>query len=213
MQTAQALLAHCREMPLVAILRGLDTNSAASIGLALVDSGFRILEVPLNRPGAIECIAILARTLPADVVVGGGTLLTPSDVRAVHEAGGQLMVAPNCNTVVISDAVACGMLCVPGIATPSEAFAALQAGAHALKVFPAEMVGGAGLKAMKSVLPPGTELWPVGGITPDNMRTWLSSGATGFGIGSSLYLPGDRAGEVLKKARLFVQTWKECMAD
>ena len=179
------------------------------MGHALIDSGFRTLEVPLNRPGALECIAILARTLPGDALVGGGTMLTVADVEAVHAAGGRLMVSPNCDPEVIARAVALGMLCAPGVATPSEAFAALKAGAHALKLFPAEMVGHGGLKAFKSVLPAGTELWPVGGITPESMAAWKAAGATGFGIGSQLFSPGTSASTVQERGQHYVQAWNQ----
>ena len=187
MKTAQQLLDQARHMPLVAILRGLDPASAVAVGEALVESGIRTLEVPLNRPGALQCIELLARTLPADALVGGGTMLTVADLDAVHAAGGRLMVSPNCDVRVIERAMALGMLCAPGVATPSEAFTALQAGAQALKLFPAEMVGHGGLKAFKSVLPAGVDLWPVGGITPESMTAWKAAGATGFGIGSQLW--------------------------
>lgn len=207
-KTPQEFLEQARRMPLVAILRGLDPSSAPAVGAALVESGFRTLEVPLNRPGALECIAILARTLPDDALVGGGTMLSIEDVNAVHAAGGRLMVSPNCDTAVIAHAVSLGMLCAPGVATPTEAFAALNAGAHALKLFPAEMVGHGGLKALKSVLPAGTELWPVGGITPQSFALWRSAGATGFGIGSQLYSPGTPAESVRERGILYVQAWQ-----
>jgi 2-dehydro-3-deoxyphosphogalactonate aldolase len=203
------LLARARKTPLVAILRGLLPAEAQAVGEALVESGFRALEVPLNRPGALECIATLARTLPADAMVGGGTMLTVADVEAVHAAGGRLMVSPNCDVAVIRRAVELGMLCAPGVATPTEAFAALQAGAHALKLFPAEMVGHGGIKALKSVLPAGTDLWPVGGITPESMGPWRKAGATGFGIGSQLFAPGTSAADVLARGRAYVQAWQQ----
>ncbi len=203
------LLARARRAPLVAILRGLVPAEAQAVGEALVESGFRTLEVPLNRPGALECIATLARTLPADAIVGGGTMLTVADVEAVHAAGGRLMVSPNCDVAVIRRAVELGMLCAPGVATPTEAFAALQAGAHALKLFPAEMVGHGGIKALKSVLPAGTDLWPVGGITPESMGPWKKAGATGFGIGSQLFAPGTSAADVLVRGRAYVQAWEQ----
>lgn len=208
MKTAQELLVQARQMPLVAILRGLDPGSAASIGNALFEVGFRNLEVPLNRPGALECIEILSRIMPSDALVGAGTILTLADVSAVHAAGGGLMVSPNCNPIVISNAAARGMLCAPGVVTPSEAIAALEAGAHVLKVFPAEMVGFGGLKAMRSVLPFCVDLWPVGGVTPDNMPLWRAAGATGFGIGNNLYAAGGSAVDVLRKGRLYVQAWQ-----
>lgn len=203
------LLTRARQTPLVAILRGLLPAEAQAVGEALVESGFRTLEVPLNRPGALECIATLARTLPADAIVGGGTMLTVADVEAVHAAGGRLMVSPNCDVAVIRCAVELGMLCAPGVATPTEAFAALQAGAHALKLFPAEMVGHGGIKALKSVLPAGTDLWPVGGITPESMGPWKKAGATGFGIGSQLFAPGISAADVLTRGRAYVQAWQQ----
>lgn len=209
MSTSKDLLAQARRMPLVAILRGLVPAEAEAVGAALVESGFRTLEVPLNRPGALECIAILARTLPSDAIVGGGTMLTVADVEAVHAAGGRLMVSPNCDAAVIRRAVELDMLSAPGVATPTEAFVALQAGAHALKLFPADMVGHGGLKAFKSVLPSGTEFWPVGGITPETMGPWKKSGATGFGIGSQLFAPGTSAEQVLQRGRAYVQAWQQ----
>ena len=207
MTTALELLQQARRMPLVAILRGLEVAQAEAVGLALYEAGFRTLEVPLNRPGALDCIAILTRALPADALVGGGTMLTLADVDAVHAAGGRLMVSPNCDARVIRHAAGLDMLCAPGVATPTEAFAALEAGAHALKLFPSEMVGHGGLKAMKSVLPTGTDFWPVGGITPESMEGWVKAGATGFGIGSQLYAPGTSPGEVLARGRAFVAAW------
>lgn len=208
MTTLFPLLAQARHMPLVAILRGLEPSQAAAVGQALVESGFRTLEVPLNRPGALQCIEVLARTLPDDALVGGGTMLSVADVNAVHAAGGRLMISPNCNGEVIARAAQLGMLCAPGVATPTEAFQALQSGAHALKLFPAEMVGHGGLKAFKSVLPAGTDLWPVGGITPDSMAAWIAAGATGFGIGSQLFSPGTTAAQVQERGRLYVQAWE-----
>jgi len=209
MNTAQNIFQQHSATPLVAILRGLAPAEAVAIAEALLASGLRILEVPLNRPGALECIAALTQALPADTLIGGGTMLTVDDVNNVHAAGGRLMVAPNCDAHVIRHAVALGMVCAPGVATPTEAFAALQAGAHALKIFPAEMVGHGGLKAMKSVLPPGTDIWPVGGITPESIAPWIAAGATGFGIGSQLYAPGRSAREVQMKAQRYMQMWQE----
>lgn len=203
------LLAPMRHMPLVAILRGLAPQEAVAVGGALVECGFLALEVPLNRPGALECIEALAHAMPANVLVGGGTMLTVDDVDAVHTAGGRLMVSPNCDVAVIARAVGHGMLCAPGIATPTEAFAALQAGAQVLKLFPAEMVGHGGLKALKSVLPAGTDVYPVGGITPQSMAGWVKAGATGFGIGSQLYAPGASVDEVRMRAHAFAQAWRD----
>lgn len=199
--------------PLVAILRGLAPQDAAAAGAALFGAGFRLLEVPLNRPGALESIAILARMAPPDAIVGGGTMLSVADVEAVHAAGGRLMVAPNANPAVIARGAELDMLCAPGVATPTEGFAALAAGAHALKIFPAEMVGVAGLKAMKTVLPAGTPLWPVGGVTPGSISTWLAAGATGFGIGSQLYSVGVENDELAKRATEFVAAWRDAVKN
>ena len=196
-------------LPLVAILRGLTPAEAPAVGAALFEAGFRMLEVPLNRPGAIECIELLARQAPADAQVGGGTMLTLEHVRAVHGAGGRLMVSPNCDADVIRLAASLDMFCAPGVATPTEAFDAVAAGAHALKIFPAEMVGPAGLKAMKAVLPPALPLWPVGGIQPETMASWLEAGATGFGIGGALFTPGMTASDVGARAQAYAHAWRQ----
>jgi 2-dehydro-3-deoxyphosphogalactonate aldolase len=196
------------ELPLVAILRGLDPKDAPAVGQVLFDAGWRLLEVPLNRPGALDAIRILAGMAPGDAIVGGGTMLSVADVDAVARAGGRLFVAPNCNPAAIAHARAAGMLCAPGVATPTEAFAALDAGAHALKLFPAESIGPAGLKAMKSVLPAGTPLWPVGGVTPGQIGAWKAAGATGAGIGSQLFTPGVALDELAARARAFAQAWR-----
>lgn len=206
--TPQTLLTRLSGVPLVAILRGLLPQDALSMGVALYEAGIRQLEVPLNRPGALDCIASLVRTLPEDALVGGGTMLCVADVDAVFNAGGRLMVSPNCDANVMTRAIECNMLCAPGVATPTEAFYALKTGAHALKVFPAEMVGLGGLKALKSVLPNGTPLWPVGGITPQSMAAWVGAGATGFGIGSQLFTPGLSVTEVHARATQYLQAWR-----
>ncbi|MES3020830.1 MAG: 2-dehydro-3-deoxy-6-phosphogalactonate aldolase [Pseudomonadota bacterium] len=198
-------------LPLVAILRGLAPADAEAAGAALFGAGLRLLEVPLNRPGALESIAILARMAPPDALVGGGTMLAVADVEAVHAAGGRLMVSPNCNPSVIARGAALGMLCAPGVATPTEAFNALEAGAHALKIFPAEMVGYAGLKALKTVLPAGTPVWPVGGVAPHTVGEWVAAGATGFGIGGQLYTPGTAPGLLAARASQFISAWQSAI--
>jgi 2-dehydro-3-deoxyphosphogalactonate aldolase len=200
------------DTPLVAILRGLAPADAPAIGAALFEAGFRLLEVPLNRPGALDDIRILAAMAPPDAVVGGGTMLSVDHVEQVHAAGGRLLVAPNCDTAVIRRGADLGMLCAPGVATPTEAFAALDAGAHALKIFPAEMVGTAGLKAIRTVLPPDTPLWPVGGVTPATMAAWVRAGAAGFGIGGALFQPGVTPDEIGRRAREFVTAWSHAAA-
>ena len=194
--------------PLVAILRGLEPERAAEVARTLFDAGFRILEVPLNRPGALQCIATIAALAPAGALIGGGTMLSVAHVDAVRTAGGRLMVAPNCNPAVIAHAAAQGMFVAPGVATPTEAFAALDAGATVLKLFPAEVIGTGGLKALRSVLPEGTGLWPVGGVTPASLAPWAQAGATGFGIGSQLFRPGMPVAEIGAVAREFVAAWE-----
>ncbi|WP_322405121.1 2-dehydro-3-deoxy-6-phosphogalactonate aldolase [Massilia luteola] len=196
------------DLPLVAILRGLDPKDAAAVGRVLFDAGWRLLEVPLNRPGALDAIRILVDMAPPDAIVGGGTMLSVADVDAVARAGGRLFVAPNCNPAAIAHARAAGMLCAPGVATPTEAFTALDAGAHALKLFPAESIGPAGLKAMTSVLPAGTPLWPVGGVAPEQIPAWKAAGATGAGIGGQLFAPGVGLDALAARAAAFVQAWR-----
>jgi 2-dehydro-3-deoxyphosphogalactonate aldolase len=196
--------------PLVAILRGLAPEHAAAVGAALVDAGFRIVEVPLNRPGALDAIETLARELSADVLVGAGSVLSAHDVDTVRRAGGRLVVSPHVEPAVIRRAASAGIACMPGIATPTEAFAAVSAGAHALKIFPAEVVGLPGLKALASVLPAGTALWPVGGIDAAAFGRWVTAGASGFGIGGFLYRAGDTAERVAERARACVDAWRAC---
>lgn len=175
--------------PLVAILRGLTPVEAPVVGQILFDAGFRMLEVPLNRPGAIDAIHALLRIAPDDALIGAGTVLSINDVDAVREAGGRLIVSPHCAPDVINHAAQHGMVALPGVATPTEAFTALQAGAHGLKLFPAEMITPAAVKAIRSILPVDTALFPVGGIQPHNMAAYVAAGATGFGIGGQLYQP------------------------
>jgi 2-dehydro-3-deoxyphosphogalactonate aldolase len=196
------------QTPLAAILRGLPPEHASAIGAALFNAGFRIIEVPLNRPGALEAIETLARELPAEAIVGGGTVLSTDDVDAVCRAGGQLVVSPNCDTTVIRHALRADVLSLPGVATPTEAFAAIGAGARTLKVFPAEVIGPKGLAALVSVLPANVALWPVGGIDPPTMGEWVAAGARGFGLGGSLYKPGDGADTVGARARSCVAAWR-----
>lgn len=199
-------------LPLVAILRGLAPSEARDVGAVLSEAGFRLLEVPLNRPGAVESIKALVDMKMSDTVIGGGTMLTVADVDAVAAAGGRLFVSPNCNPKVIAHAREVGMLCLPGVATPTEAFAALDAGAHALKLFPSEAVGMQGMRAIKTVLPAGTPLWPVGGVTPESMGAWCAAGANGFGIGSALYSPGVSLEQLAQRAKSFVDAWKAAQA-
>lgn len=193
-------------LPLVAILRGLTPEEAPDIGAALVDSGFRLIEVPLNSPRPLDSIARLAQAFP-QALVGAGTVLSAEAVREVRAAGGQLIVSPNFDPAVVREAVALGLACLPGVLTPSEAFGALAAGAHGLKLFPAEMASPAVVKALRAVLPPGVPLLPVGGISPDNMGAYRAAGANGFGIGSALYRPGKTAEAVRASAQAFAAAW------
>jgi 2-dehydro-3-deoxyphosphogalactonate aldolase len=195
-------------LPLVAILRGLKPEEAEPIGQALYEAGFRLIEVPLNSPRPLDSIACLARTLPADAVVGAGTVLSVEAVREVQGAGGRLIVMPHSDVEVIRAAKAAGAWCVPGASTLTEAFAAIKAGADALKLFPAELITPQVLRAMRAVLPPALRLLPVGGITPTTMEGFRAAGAHGFGLGSALYAPGMSAGEVAQRARAFVEAWR-----
>ncbi|RYY88924.1 MAG: 2-dehydro-3-deoxy-6-phosphogalactonate aldolase, partial [Comamonadaceae bacterium] len=191
---------------LVAILRGLTPAEAHAIGDAIVAPGFRLLEVPLNSPDPLESIALLRARFP-QALVGAGTVLDAQQVRAVHAAGGQLIVSPNFNVEVVAEAARLGLVALPGVMTPTEAFAALAAGATGLKLFPAELASPAVVKALLAVLPKGTPLLPVGGISPANMAGWHTAGAAGFGIGSALYTPGKPAATVRDDALAFINAW------
>jgi 2-dehydro-3-deoxyphosphogalactonate aldolase len=193
---------------MIAIVRGIKPAEAAEHGRALYEAGFRIVEVPLNSPQPLESIAALREALPADAMIGAGTVLTPERVRDVREAGGQLIVMPHADTDVILAAKLQGMACVPGVATPTEAFAALKHGADALKMFPAEQLGPAVTKAWRAVIPPVVPLLPVGGVKPDNMGPQLSAGASGFGLGSALYTPGQDVAATRANAQAFIEGWK-----
>lgn len=204
---AERLAAGLQQLPLVAILRGLTPTEAPAIGQALVSTGFVLLEVPLNSPQPLQSIATLAAQHP-DLLIGAGTVMGAADVRNVHAAGGRLIISPHFDAEVVHEALRLGMACMPGVATPSEAFAALKAGAHALKLFPAEMIGPAVVKALRAVLPASVPLLPVGGVSPDNMAAYRQAGATGFGIGSALYKPGQSAAQIAAVAAQFIECWK-----
>ena len=195
-----------KKLPLIAILRGITPAETPSIGDALVNAGFALLEVPLNSPDPLVSINLLAHQHPG-ALVGAGTVLTPAQVREVHAVGGELIVSPNFDGDVVREAVRLGLVCLPGIMTPTEAFAALAAGAHGLKLFPAESASPAVVKALLAVLPAGTLLLPVGGIAPGNMAPWRAAGAQGFGIGSSLYTPGKSAVTVQHDASDFIANY------
>jgi 2-dehydro-3-deoxyphosphogalactonate aldolase len=197
-------------LPLVAILRGLAPAQAADVGDALWNAGWRLLEVPLNSPEPLDSIRQLARRFP-DAIVGAGTVRSAEQVRAVHDAGGRLVVCPHFDAQVVRAAVALGIPCLPGVMTASEAFAALDAGATGLKLFPAEMIPPAAVKALRAVLPPEVLLLPVGGIAPHSMAPYRAAGADGFGIGSAVYKPGMDAQAVGLAAQAFVDAWTGTM--
>jgi 2-dehydro-3-deoxyphosphogalactonate aldolase len=196
-------------LPLVAILRGLRPDEAAAHGAALQQAGFALIEVPLNSPDPFTSIATLRRACAPATLVGAGTVTRVEEVAQLAATGADLAVMPHADTAVIRAAKAAGLLCVPGVATPTEAFAALHAGADALKLFPAELVTPAVMKAMRAVLPPTLPLLPVGGITPEVLAPWRAAGASGFGLGSALYVPGRNADDVGRRAAQFVQAWRD----
>lgn len=201
MTSFDAAFAAC---PLIAILRGVRPDEVVAIGEELVAAGFTLIEVPMNSPDPLESVARLAKALGDRAMIGAGTVLSPEQVAAMRAAGGRMVISPNTDIEVIRASAAAGLVSLPGIATPSEALAALAAGATALKLFPAEAASPAVLKAMRAILPGDVRVLPVGGITPDGMAPWLDAGAAGFGLGSALYKPGMTAAQVGEHARAFV---------
>jgi 2-dehydro-3-deoxyphosphogalactonate aldolase len=197
------------KLPLIAVLRGIEPEESVAALEALTGAGFSIVEVPLNSPRPLESLRLLASHAAPDVLIGAGTVLTVEEVHGVAETGARLIVSPNADTAVIARAKSLGLLSVPGVATPSEALAALKAGADGLKMFPAETLPPAAVKAWLAVLPPGTALIPVGGITPESMAGYVGAGAVGFGIGSSLYKPGTTTAELREKATRFVSHYRQ----
>jgi 2-dehydro-3-deoxyphosphogalactonate aldolase len=195
-----------QDLPLIAILRGIRPQEVSAAADALTSAGFRIIEIPLNSPEPLESLRHLAgRT---GLLVGAGTVLSPGEVEAVAAAGGRLMVAPNADREVIAAAKRLGMVAIPGVATPTEAFAALAAGADGLKMFPAEILPPKAVKAWRAVLPASMALLPVGGITPESMADYLAAGADGFGLGSALYKPGMSAAELGQRAKAFATAYR-----
>ncbi|MGR3515349.1 MAG: 2-dehydro-3-deoxy-6-phosphogalactonate aldolase [Paracoccaceae bacterium] len=195
-------------LPLIAILRGIDPDEAVPVAEALVTAGMTRIEVPLNSPSPFLSIERMAKALNGDATIGAGTVLTVEDVDKVRDAGGSLIVSPNCDPDVIRKTKALGMDSYPGVLTPSECFAALQAGADGLKVFPAFQMGIEGLKAVRAVLPATTEVYMVGGVGPDNFGEWRKAGASGFGLGSWLYKPGDDVAGIASRAADAVAAWQ-----
>lgn len=204
MSAKELLNRYLDDCPLVAIVRGITSDEAQAIGEAVREAGIRIIEVPLNSPDPFKSIELLAKTFGERMLVGAGTVLSVEQVERVQDAGGRIIVSPDTNTQVIAAAARSGLVAAPGYFTPSEALTAIRAGATALKLFPAEAASPSVLKAHLAVLPAAIPLLIVGGITPDNMRPWLEAGATGFGLGSGLYKPGQSPSATLEKARAYV---------
>ncbi len=195
-------------MPIVPIVRGVTPKDAVAIAEALFDAGLLCVEVPLNSPEPLKSIAAMRAALDGRMLIGAGTVLTEVAVAEVADAGGQFVVSPNTDASVIAATKRAGMASLPGFFTPTEAFAALAAGADALKLFPAEAAGPATLKAIMAILPKGTRVMPVGGVSVDSMPDWRAAGAAGFGIGGSIYRPGDGADAVCERARAFAEVWQ-----
>ena len=195
-------------LPLIAVLRGITPAEIDGIGDALAGAGFRVLEVPLNSPEPFASIERLEKRFGKQCLVGAGTVLNVEDVGRVAAAGGKLIVMPHGDTRIVREAKRQGLVCVPGVATPTEAFAALEAGADGLKMFPAEQLSPAALKAWRAVLPRGALVFPVGGMRPDNLEPWWQAGANGFGTGSNLYKPGAAPAEVRAVAAAFAASFR-----
>ena len=197
------------DVPLIAILRGIQNHEVVEYGHALYQQGFRCIEVPLNSPNAIESIRLLVDALPADCLLGAGTVMTIEQVEQVHAVGGRLIVMPHADVVIVKHAKSLGMQAAPGVATLTEAFAALAAGADAIKCFPSESVPPAVLKAWRSVLPAHVICLPVGGVAPASMKSYIDVGANGFGLGSNLYRAGDSIETLRSNAQAYLAAWRK----
>lgn len=199
---------HIDTLPLIAILRGIEPEEAVPVGEALFLAGFRCLEVPLNSPCALDSIGRLADRFGDEMLVGAGTVLSVEAVDQVCGAGGRIIISPNTNPEVIERAKAQGLISLPGVFTPTEAFIALASGADGLKLFPAEIAGPSGLRALKAVLPAGTAVYAVGGVDAGSMAGWRDAGADGFGLGSALFRPGRPVEQIGSLAQSFVAAWR-----
>lgn len=199
--------------PLIAILRGIGTCDVLRVAQTLVSSGFRVIEIPLNSPEAFRSIKLLSNQSDEMTVIGAGTAVSADDVDRAAAAGAKLILSPHMDTAVVRRAVELGLFSMPGVATPSEAFAALQAGAHAIKIFPANVLGPASINAWRAVLPKNVAMYAVGGIDNVNMTEFRAAGVTGAGLGSSLYFPGIALDELAMRAERLLRAWKNVNAS